>query len=316
MGYGFGQEVGMPHQTFDKSSKWLLEHHGSGVLRLAGLHDVVSCRSLQADVVQPRHLPDGLLEVRLRGRSQPQLILVEVATYPEPRVAQQAADDLMLVYQARGVVPELLTLVLRERGRYQVPSEFSAQSDLRWATLHCTWKVVELWRVPAEELLAAGDVGIIPWVPLTHFEGPPREILQRCRERIDRQARHEERGSLLAVSQVLTSLRFSDPQLLTLFGGRLNMIDSPLIRDLVAETTQQTLHEAIVRFLEGRFGTVADALAARVKSVRKKKELDALISFAAQCRDLAAFEARLPIERPRPASSRKTPRRRKPSTDQ
>lgn len=44
----------------------------------------------------------------------------------------------MLVYQARGVVPELLTLVLRERGRYRVPSEFEARSELGWTTLRCS----------------------------------------------------------------------------------------------------------------------------------------------------------------------------------
>ena len=94
------------------------------------------------------------------------------------------------------------------------------------------------------------------------------------------------------------------------------MIDSPLIRELMAENTQDTLQQAIVRFLEARFGAVSDALAARIKSVRKKKDLDTLVSFAGQCPDLAMFEGRLPVERPRPASSRKTPRRRKPATDQ
>jgi hypothetical protein len=222
----------------------------------------------------------------------------------------------MLVYQARGVVPELLTLVLRERGQYRVPSTFTAHSDLGWTSLQCNWKVVELWQVPAEELLAAGDVGILPWVPLTHFEGPPRDILQRCRDRIDREARYEERGNLLAVSQILTKLRFPDPLLLALFGGRHIMIDSPLIRELVAENTQQTQHEDIGLVLTERFGPLDEALMARLKSVRKKKELIELLKFAVRCADIQAFQARLPVEKPRPASTRRTPKRRKPSTDQ
>ena len=41
------------------------------------------------------------------------------------------------------------------------------------ARLACGWKVAELWRLVAEELLAAGDVGLVPWVPLTHFQGAP-----------------------------------------------------------------------------------------------------------------------------------------------
>lgn len=94
------------------------------------------------------------------------------------------------------------------------------------------------------------------------------------------------------------------------------MIDSPLIRELVTENTQQTMHEAIRLVLAGRFGTVPDSLVARIKSVRKKRELDELIQFAGTCHDLASFEGRLPTEKPRPASSRKTPRRRKPATDQ
>lgn len=299
-------------QVFDKSSKWLLEHHGSAVLHLAGLRDIAACRSLQSDVVQTRHLPDGLLEVRLRGQSRPRLILVEIATYPEPRVVRQAADDLMRVYQARGVMPELLTLVLRQRGQYRVPSEFEARSELGWTTLHCSWKVVELWQVPAEELLAAGDVGIIPWVPLTRFEGPPRDILQRCRDRIDREARHEERRSLLAVSQVLTRLRFPDPLLLALFGGRQIMIESPLIDELMAENTQKN----ILQFLEGRFGAIPERLSARLKSVSKVNKLGELVKVASQCPDLQSFEAHLPIERPRPVSSRHSPRRRKPPAGQ
>lgn len=251
-----------------------------------------------------------------RGQARKRLILVEIATYPEPRVVQQAADDLMLVYQARGVLPELLTLVLRERGQYRVPSEFAARSELGWPTVHCSWKVVELWQVPAEELLAAGDVGMIPWVPLTRFEGSPRDILQRCRDRIDREASQQEHRNLIAVTQVLTKLRFPDPQLLTLFGGKQVMIDSPLIREIVTENTQQTMHEAIQLVLAGRFGAVTDALGARIKSVRRKGELDALVQFAGTCRDLAAFESRLPVERPRTTSTRRTPRRRRPPNDQ
>jgi len=90
------------------------------------------------------------------------------------------------------------------------------------------------------------------------------------------------------------------------------MIDSPLIRNLLAENVRQTRREDILILLGSRFGTVPDTLAARIKSVRKKEELRELVKLAVRCPDLAAFEAHLPVERPRSASSRKTPRRRKP----
>lgn len=90
------------------------------------------------------------------------------------------------------------------------------------------------------------------------------------------------------------------------------MIESPLIDELMVERTQQI----ILQFLEGRFGTVPEALSARLQSVSKMNKLDELIKVAAKCSDLKSFEALLPVERSRPASSRKTPKRRKPSTDQ
>jgi len=66
------------------------------------------------------------------------------------------------------------------------------------------WQVVELWTIPAEELLQAGDVGLIPWVPLTDFADPPERMLQRCREAIEERAPPGEKANLLAVTQVFS----------------------------------------------------------------------------------------------------------------
>ena len=47
---------------YDKSSKWLIEHHGDSILRLAGVRDIVAWKPLPADLVQSRRLPDGVIE--------------------------------------------------------------------------------------------------------------------------------------------------------------------------------------------------------------------------------------------------------------
>lgn len=47
---------------------------------------------------------------------------------------------------------------------------------------------VELWTLPAEQFLAQADVGVTPWVPLMHFDGPPEALLERCAEKIEREA--------------------------------------------------------------------------------------------------------------------------------
>jgi hypothetical protein len=43
----------MRRQQYDKSSKWLIQHQGKGVLLLAGLSGVRLCRAVQAEIVQP-----------------------------------------------------------------------------------------------------------------------------------------------------------------------------------------------------------------------------------------------------------------------
>ena len=78
--------------------------------------------------MQPRRLPDGLLEVRLEDETEDDLFLIEVATYPERRVGQQMTDDLLLVYLDRGQLPEAVTLVLRPKGKYRVPRSRNLRS--------------------------------------------------------------------------------------------------------------------------------------------------------------------------------------------
>ena len=58
-----------------------------------------------------------------------------------------------------------------------------------------------LFILEAEEPLSAGDVGLIPWLPQVHFDGPPEPIFRQCRERIDRDALPSEHENLIAAYQ-------------------------------------------------------------------------------------------------------------------
>jgi hypothetical protein len=61
---------------YDRSSKWLITHHGDAILHLAGVGAFRSWRAVPNDVVQPRRLPDGLLEVVFPDQETPDLFLV------------------------------------------------------------------------------------------------------------------------------------------------------------------------------------------------------------------------------------------------
>jgi hypothetical protein len=287
----------MAQHEFDKSSKWLIQKHGDGILYLGGVRGVRKWRALQAELVQPRRLPDGLLEVYFHGCSLPDYFLLEVSTYPEKRILEQALDDLTLAYHHLRVLPELLTVVLFPKGKFEVLGEHTVASRLQWSQLACRWKVVKLWELSGEELLAAGDVGLVPWVALTRFQGPPTPILEQCRRQIEQQAKPDERDNLLAVSQILAQLRYNNPELLSILGGRRVMIESPLIKEIVAESEQkakqETKREDLLDFLEARFDKVSEEIEERLRAIGSEKKLKALIKYAGRCPNLAAFRKRL-----------------------
>jgi hypothetical protein len=301
----------MAEPIYDLSGKWLLEHQGRAIALLGGLRDVIRCKSVQSEVVQPRQLPDGLLEVRLRGKREPVLLLVELATYPEKRVVEQMMDGLRLVRQVRGVLPDGLCVVLHPKGKYQVPQEGTAQSALGWSQEALSWRVLEVWTLSAEKMLAGPDVGAVPLVPLMNFDGPPEPLLRRCRDRIDREG-GEHRANLLAVTQTLMKLRFPQQEFLDLLGGSRAMIESPLIKEIVEKTRAETRQKDIEEDIQARFGPLPESARASLEGLTDKAKLGTLRRFANTCLTMEAFLERLAKETapaPAPISSRR-PRKR------
>lgn len=291
---------------YDRSSKWLIEHHGDALLRLAGVTDVVSWRPRPAEVVQPAQLPDGLLEVIRAGEEEPELYVLEIATYPERRVVDQAERDTLLVRLNDRTTAEVVVLVLHPKGTYQIPDTLLLRSRSGRTQLALKWTVVELWTVPAEELLASRDPGLAPWTPLAQYEGPPEMLFRRCREIIDREAEPQERETLLAVTQVLARLRFNDPRLFQLLGGDRAMIESPLLDEVMerwtaqrtteirAETRAKTQAEAVLTILHERFGPLPEEDETRLRGLRDPAALDGLLLPALRCDSLEAFRAQIP----------------------
>jgi len=275
----------MPQQRFDIGSKWLLQNQGKSALLIGGIKDVQRIEPMPGEIVQNRKYPDGLLRVYLANQRKPHYVLIEIATYSEERALRQALDDLTLSYQTLGHLPELLMLVLRPKGRFRIRGRHAVRSKLGLSRLEAEWKPVELWTLPATEFLEQGDVGVTPWVPLMEFMGPPETLLERCAEKIEREAHPKDRADLLVVSQVMATLRFSDPELLRLFGGQRTMIESPLIQKVIAES----IHQDILALLKDRFDTVPRNVTKSLREVLDEKKLRQLILLAAKCPDLEAF---------------------------
>jgi hypothetical protein len=280
----------------DNSAKWLIEHHGGAILRLSGIRGFTSWRTAHSELTHPRQRTDGLLEVNFPERTESDLVVIEVATFPERRAEEQAARDAALVWLDRGVVPEVVTLVLHPKGKFRFSGQWQSSSRQGLTRLACTWTVIELWTLSAEELLAFNDVGVIPWVPLTQTTLPPEELLRLCRQRIEQQAKPEEVSNLLAVTQVMTSVRYNELALLSILGGS-NMswfLETPLMQKVLNERSRDDFQTAVLEALRGNFTEVPEELAVKVRAIQDVQQLRQLISIAARCTDLDAFRAQLP----------------------
>ena len=288
-------------QDKDRTAKWLLTHHGDSILRLANIRDFVRWRPAATEVVAPRRIPDGLLEVWYPGESKSDFVLVEIETYPGQDVDGQILEDLELVSVDRGIVPDVVCLVLQPKGNLTVRGNATRQSKRGSTTLTATWPVVNLWELDAEQLLVEGDPGLIPWVPLAKTDRSRDEVLVECRDRLTAVSNAKDRSGLLAVTAILAGLTKDAKGLLNLFGGVDAMIESPVL-DEVKEILLKRgriegrvieAQESVVENLEARFGSVPEEVRAKLTGIIDLPQLKSLVRLAATCPDLTTFTAKL-----------------------
>jgi hypothetical protein len=68
------------------------------------------------------------------------------------------------------------------------------------------------------------------------------------------------------------------------------MIESPWLRELIAENIRKTRRESILIVLEARFGREAPALRPMLKAIEDDMTLKRLIPHSGRCRDFESFK--------------------------
>jgi hypothetical protein len=152
-----------------------------------------------------------------------------------------------------------------------------------------------LWEVPDKDLLALGDVGLVPLLPLTKSRQPVPTLVQQSKERIEGQAPTAERDSLLTITAIMAAMRAGHvEQWLSILGGKMVVEHSPLYQMWMAEKERETKQADIVSFLTARFKTVPEEVAAYVRTVTDLNKLEEGIKLAAKCRSVNAFHKQFP----------------------
>ncbi len=278
----------MPRGEKDHGTNWLIQNQATALVRLLGLAPR-TCRTVHPRLTLPQAIPDGLLELTLPDFDRPVPLLLEIETYPSADTNEQMSRDLDLAALALGKLPDAAVIVLCRRGKDQV-AQRTQQSLLGWSQRKHRWRVLELWNVPAEQLLAMNEVGLLPLIPLTDSRESPELLFRQCWERIDRQGRRDQREPLLAITSILASLRYTGAEeWLEAIGGKSMLAESPLYQKWMAEAKCEADHAAIVLILEERFGEVPEPVAVQVRSITDLVKLEQ----AMRCNSIADFRIRI-----------------------
>lgn len=279
---------------YDAGSKWLIETFAAELLQLGGVGPDIVVRPLPSELVQSRQLPDGLVEVTYPNDPKPVLHLIEVNTYSYTATASDLLDDVLLAYLNRRVVPEVISIMLHDRGNVRVAPSLEITSRFGNTALAGRWRVVHLWEVNAQYFLPLKNPGMAPWVPLMKIDGPPEPVLQQCKDAIDTVEDPGQRENLLGVTQILGSLRFNENLLAKLFKVEGKMIESPLLTKWFKQRDVATRQAVVLESLEARFGSpVPPDVSAAVRVIDNEARLKALLPKVYSCETLDAFRQAL-----------------------
>jgi predicted transposase YdaD len=141
----------------------------------------------------------------------------------------------------------------------------------------------------------------LAFIAVVERKGPREPIICECRARIDQVTSPDEHLNLLAVTQILARMRYNDPKLFQILGGRKAIIESPLFWELKAEWTQEGKIEGkieakiedLMTILVTRFGTKAEELETEIKAIGDEARLKELLTHAATSRTLGSFRKQL-----------------------
>jgi len=183
--------------------------------------EAVFVRALDIELQNQQLFADALLEVVLRGTSA--LLHIEFQAYDDPDMAMRLLEYNVLASRQYGHLPVYSYVIyLRKAGEVAespLVRGFPTGEDVH----HFFFGVIKLWEVPAEFLLQAQWLGVLPLVTLTGGGKRPEVV----KEMIDQLASVGE-YDLLAIARVVGGLVFKTGPELEWFRRRFSMFQDIL----------------------------------------------------------------------------------------
>ena len=217
----------------DRSGRWLMDYHASSLMKFIKLPPFTSCRSVSADQVAPRRIPDGLFQVHYKGRPNPTPVLIEIENFWNQDAARQMLEAIFIVRLTYDVIPDAILIVLSPRGNEQSTSAASLESAGGTVAGLIRWQTIRMWEIDAEELFAFNDAGLAPWITLAKTSQPPKDFLERCKALLDAEPPSPRLEELRIVTGFFAAIRYSKINVSAYFSGDSEMIYSPLLDEIL-----------------------------------------------------------------------------------
>jgi predicted transposase YdaD len=244
--------------------------------------DAVFVRALDIELQNQHLFADALLEVRLHGK--PALVHIEFQTYDDADMEVRLQEYNVLASRQYEHLPVYSYVIyLRKVGEVAASPlvrSFPDGEDVH----HFFFGVIKLWEVPAEFLLQAAWVGVLPLVTLTGGGKRPEVV----KEMIDQLASAEE-YDLLAIAQVLGGLVFKTEPELAWFRKRFSMFqdilrESWVYQEIVEQGREKErqrwipwYREFLIKFVEVSFADLTVEVQQQANSITNLEILHKLI---------------------------------------
>jgi predicted transposase YdaD len=274
-------------------AEWLLGERPESVEELETTHSLVTSRAEDKFLhLEFKDKPGVLLhlELQMKGDLTMPVRITEYFGY--------ALKTLELAVK-QGLRPACVVVYLDRELYREDPGQLDMVGELSFR-LFASYKVVKLWDLSPEPVLAMESPGLCPFLPL--MAGKPEELVIRSLAKIRAAPEHmasaEDKrellqalaslaGRVIANMDKLTDLILSDQDLLE--SHPLYKKGQKAGKEEGAQEGQEALREAILELLRARFGEVPEDICDRLENIHTLADLKALVGSAARARDVDSF---------------------------
>jgi predicted transposase YdaD len=274
----------MPH-PFDAANKYILDHFPADWIALAGLPPGTVTQIADADLSSVSRAADKLVRVEA---PEPYAAHIEFQSGPDARF-----DSRILVYNV--LAEDSLGLRVLSVAFLLRPEALTAQTTGKVSrragadhSLEFRYKLVKVWELPVETLLAA-DLGTLPLAPISAVkETELPGVIEAMKRRFDAEAPGDFIGELWTATRILMGLRYSDEMVANLLRGVRNMKESSTYQAILREGKQQGIDDGrarearalLIRAGRRQLGVPAPAVLTRIEAIDDVPRLEALFDRA------------------------------------